>query len=73
MYIATSATTCIYVYVCNSLICHSFDFKRIKNKYMYTLVLLGDNLVNRKFENLIYVVIFMLLGNKMQILFSIQF
>ena len=30
MYIATSATICIYVYVCNSLVCHSFDFKRIK-------------------------------------------
>ena len=30
MCFATSATICIYVYVCNSLICHSFGFKRIK-------------------------------------------
>ena len=30
LYTATSATICKFVYFCNALICHLYDFKRIK-------------------------------------------
>ena len=41
LYTATSATICKFVYFCNALICHLYDFKRIK---VCLSVCKGDNL-----------------------------